>query len=316
MKDKKVIFMGTPEFAVPILEALVENTNVVLVVTQPDKEVGRKKELKYTPIKEVAIKNNIEVFQPIKIRNDYEYILDKNPDIIITCAYGQIIPKELLETPKYKAINVHASLLPKLRGGAPIHHAIIDGYKETGITIMYMNEKMDEGNIISQESVVIEDTDNVGTLHDKLSLMGRDLLIKTLPSIFNESNESIPQNNEEATYGYNIKREEELINFNNSSNEVFNQIRGLYPFPTGYAVLDNENIKILESHIGTSSKGIPGEIINISKQGIGVMCKDKEIIITKVKPEGKKEMNSIDFINGHKGLVGRVFNDEKSTGEN
>ena len=316
MKDKKVIFMGTPEFAVPILEALVENTNVVLVVTQPDKEVGRKKELKYTPIKEVAIKNNIEVFQPIKIRNDYEHILDKNPDIIITCAYGQIIPKELLETPKYKAINVHASLLPKLRGGAPIHHAIIDGYKETGITIMYMNEKMDEGNIISQESVVIEDTDNVGTLHDKLSLMGRDLLIKTLPSIFNESNESIPQNNEEATYGYNIKREEELINFNNSSNEVFNQIRGLYPFPTGYAVLDNENIKILESHIGTSSKGIPGEIINISKQGIGVMCKDKEIIITKVKPEGKKEMNSIDFINGHKGLVGRVFNDEKSTGEN
>ena len=311
MNNKKVVFMGTPEFAVPILEALVKNTNVVLVVTQPDKEVGRKKELKYSPIKEVAIKNNIEVFQPIKIRNDYEYILDKNPDIIITCAYGQIIPGELLNTPKYKAINVHASLLPKLRGGAPIHHAIIDGYKETGITIMYMNEKMDEGNIISQEKITIEDNDNVGTLHDKLSLIGRDLLIKTLPSIFNEANDSIPQDNEEATYGYNIKREEELINFNNDSRTVFNQIRGLYPFPTGYAILNGESIKILESHIGNNSKGMPGEIINVSKQGISVMCKDKEIIITKLKPEGKKEMNAIDFINGHKDLAGKVFNNER-----
>ena len=311
MNNKKVVFMGTPEFAVPILEALVENTNVVLVVTQPDKEVGRKKELRPTPIKEAAVKNNIEVFQPTRIRNDFEYILEKKPDIIITCAYGQIIPKELLDTPKYKAINVHASLLPKLRGGAPIHHAIIDGYKETGITIMYMNEKMDEGNIISQEKINIEDTDCVGTLHDKLSLIGRNLLIKTLPSIFDETNDSIPQNNEEATYGYNIKREEELIDFNKESREVFNQIRGLYPFPTGYAILDGESIKILESYIGNTSKGKSGEIINVYKNGIGVMCKDKEIVITKLKPEGKKEMNASDFINGHKDLIGRVFNNER-----
>ena len=145
MKDKKVIFMGTPDFAVPILEMLIENTKVVLVVTQPDKEVGRKKEIKYTPVKELAIKNNIEVFQPTKIKESYEYILTKKPDIIITCAYGQIIPNELIETPQYKAINVHASLLPKLRGGAPIHHAIIDGYEKTGITIMYMSSKMGNG---------------------------------------------------------------------------------------------------------------------------------------------------------------------------
>ena len=311
MNNKKAVFMGTPEFAVPILEALVKNTNVILVVTQPDKEVGRKKELKYSPIKEIALKNNIEVFQPVKIRNDFEYILSKKPDIIITCAYGQIIPSELLNTPKYKAINVHASLLPKLRGGAPIHHAIIDGYKETGITIMYMNEKMDEGNIISQEKITIEENDNVGTLHDKLSLIGRDLLIKTLPSIFDETNASIPQNNEEATYGYNIKREEELIDFNKTSREVFNQIRGLYPFPVGYATLEGESIKILESHIGNNNEGISGEIVNVSKQGIGVMCKDKEIFITLVKPEGKKEMTAIDFINGHKNLLGKVFNNER-----
>ena len=148
MKNKKVIFMGTPEFAVPILQMLIDNTDVLLVVTQPDKEVGRKKEKKFSPIKELALKNNIEVFQPIKIREDYEYILSKNPDIIITCAYGQIIPNALIETPEYSAINVHASLLPKLRGGAPIHHAIIDGYDKTGITIMYMSSKMDAGDII------------------------------------------------------------------------------------------------------------------------------------------------------------------------
>ncbi len=312
MKDKKVVFMGTPDFAVPILEALIENTNVILVVTQPDKEVGRKREIKFSPIKEIALKNNIEVFQPTKIKNEFNHVLELNPDIIITCAYGQIIPSELLFTPKYKAINVHASLLPKLRGGAPIHHAIIDGYDKTGITIMYMDERMDEGNIISQEEINIEDSDNVGTLHDKLSLLGRDLLIQTLPSIFEGINNSIPQNNEEATYGYNIKREEELIDFNKSSREVFNQIRGLYPFPCGYALLDGNNIKIIESHIGNSSKGTPGQIINVYKNGIGVMCKDKEIVITKLKPEGKKEMNATDFINGHKKeyLMGRVFNSE------
>lgn len=312
MKDKKAVFMGTPDFAVPILEALIENTNVILVVTQPDKEVGRKREIKFSPIKEIALKNNIEVFQPTKIKNEFNHVLELNPDIIITCAYGQIIPSELLFTPKYKAINVHASLLPKLRGGAPIHHAIIDGYDKTGITIMYMDERMDEGNIISQEEINIEDSDNVGTLHDKLSLLGRDLLIQTLPSIFEGINNSIPQNNEEATYGYNIKREEELIDFNKSSREVFNQIRGLYPFPCGYALLDGNNIKIIESHIGNSSKGTPGQIINVYKNGIGVMCKDKEIVITKLKPEGKKEMNATDFINGHKKeyLMGRVFNSE------
>ena len=182
---------------------------------------------------------------------------------------------------------------------------------ETGITIMYMDEHMDEGNIISQEEINIEKTDNVGPLHDKLSIMGRDLLIKTLPSIFDKTNENIPQNNEEATYGYNIKREEELIDFNKSSKEVFNQIRGLYPFPTGYATLDGINIKILSSYIGNNSKGLPGEIINIYKNGIGIMCKDKEVVITKIKPEGKKERTVADFINGHnkEELMGKVFNE-------
>ncbi len=308
-KDIKVVFMGTPEFAVPILKSLIENFNVILVVTQPDKEIGRKRELSFSPIKKVALEHSIEVFQPIKIREDFDRVLEASPDIVITCAYGQIIPKVLLEFPKYKCINVHASLLPKLRGGAPIHHAIIDGYDKTGITIMYMNEKMDEGDIITQRQISIGEKDNVGILHDKLRLLGESLLLETLPIIFENEANRIPQNHKEATYAYNIKREDELLDFSKTSKEIYNKIRGLYPFPISYAVLEGEIIKIIESQIGTESSGIPGEIINLYKEGIGVKCKDKEIIIKKLKPEGKNIMNAQEFINGRKNLKGKIFNE-------
>ena len=300
MKNKKVIFMGTPEFAVPILQMLIENTEVLLVVTQPDKEVGRKKEKKFSPIKELAIKNNIETFQPIKIKEDYKYILEKNPDIIITCAYGQIIPNELIETPKYGAINVHASLLPKLRGGAPIHHAIIDGYKKTGITIMYMSSKMDAGDIISQKETIINEKENVGTLHDKLSKIGTELLKETLPLIFEQKNERIKQNEEEVTFGYNITREEEKIDFNKTAEQVYNQIRGLNPFPLAYAILNEEETKIIEANINERTIGKVGEITEITKNSIIVKCKDKSIEITKIKPFGKRIMEVKDYLNGIK----------------
>lgn len=298
MKNKKVVFMGTPLFSVPVLEMLIENTNVVLVVTQPDSFVGRKKELKYPPVKECAIKNNIPVFQPTKIRNEYEEILKHNPDIIITCAYGQIIPSILLDTPKYKAVNVHASLLPKLRGGSPLHKCIIDGYSETGVTIMYMAPGMDDGDIITQKKINIEDSDNVGTIHDKLSVMGRDLLLLTLPSIFDGTCNRTKQNESEVTFAYNIKREEEKLDFNKTAREVFNQIRGMYPFPIAYTTLNDEIIKICESKIGDKTTGKISEIIALYDNGIGVKCSDKEIIITKLKPSGKKEMQAKDFING------------------
>ena len=298
MKDKKVVFMGTPLFSVPVLEMLIENTNVVLVVTQPDSFVGRKKELKYPPVKECAIKHNIPVFQPTKIRNEYEEILKYNPDVIITCAYGQIIPSILLDTPKYKAVNVHASLLPKLRGGSPLHKCIIDGYSETGVTIMYMAPGMDDGDIITQEKINIEDSDNVGTIHDKLSVMGRDLLLLTLPSLFDGTCSRTKQDESEVTFAYNIKREEEKIDFNKTAREVFNQIRGMYPFPVAYTTLNDEIIKICESKIGDKTTGEIGEIIALYDNGIGVKCNDKEIIINKLKPSGKKEMQAKDFING------------------
>ena len=307
MKDKRVVFMGTPEFSVNVLNMLIKETNVVLVVTQPDSYVGRHHELKPSPVKEVALKNNIEVFTPEKIRKDYERILEVKPDIIITCAYGQIIPSILLDTPEYKAINVHASLLPKLRGGSPLHRAIINGYDKTGITIMYMAPGMDDGDIIKQESIDITDEDNVGTIHDKLSILGRDLLLETLPSIFNKTNDRIHQDESEVTFAYNIKHEEEKLDFNKTAREVFNHIRGMYPFPVSFTTLDGEVIKVCESKIGENVKGENGTITNLYKNGIGVKCSDKEIIITRLKPNGKKEMNASDFINGRRkdNLIGK-----------
>ena len=306
----KVIFMGTPDFAVPVLEGLIENYEVILVVSQPDKRVGRKQELKNTPIKEVALKHNIPVFQPIKIREDYEEIIKLNPDIIVTCAYGQIIPKVILDCPRLGCINVHASLLPKLRGGAPIHKALIDGYKTTGITIMYMDVKMDDGDIISQREIEITDSDNLESLHDKLSVMGKELLLDTLPSIIDGSNDRIKQNEEEVTFAYNIKREEEHIDFNKSSREVFNLIRGLSPVPGANAILFDDEMKIYDSVINDKEyKGSCGEIVDITKQGIVVKTNDGSITITKIKPFGKKLMDAVSYVNGtgKDKLLGRVF---------
>lgn len=302
--------MGTPDFAVPILEGLIENCNVIGVVSQPDKKVGRHQVLVNTPIKEVALKYNIPVFQPEKIRNEYENILDLNPDIIVTCAYGQIIPKEILEAPKFGCINVHASLLPKLRGGAPIHKSIIEGHEKTGITIMYMDVKMDSGDIISQSETKISDTDNLESLHDRLSIMGKELLLKTLPSIIDGTNSRTKQKESEVTFGFNIKREEEHIDFSKTSREVFNLIRGLSPVPGANALLDGKEMKIYDSVIGDSmNKGKCGEIINIYKNGIGVSTKDGEIILTSIKPFGKKRMDAASYLNGinKNNLIGKVF---------
>ena len=295
----KIVYMGTPEFAVNPLKKLDENYDVIMVVTQPDKEVGRKKEIRYSEVKKYALDHDIEVFQPEKIRTDYQRIIDANPDIIITCAYGQIIPKELLEYPKYKCINIHASLLPKLRGGAPIHWSIINGDSKTGITIMYMNEKMDEGDILYQEEVEILDTDNVETLHDKLSDLGSKMIIDFIPKLETGDFTPVKQNSEEATYGYNVTREDEHIDFNKTSREIFNQIRGLNPWPVAYTTLDGKVFKVYSSKISNSKvTGSVGEITNIYSDGIGVKTNDGEIIITEIKEEGKNRILVKDYLNG------------------
>lgn len=293
----KVIFMGTPEFAVPILEKLIELTDVVLVVTQPDKEVGRKKELKFSPIKELALKKHIEVFQPVSLKKEMDKILQTKVDLIVTCAYGQILPSEVLNHPKVASINVHASLLPSLRGGAPIHHAIIDGYTKTGITIMYMDEGMDSGDIIAQEETDILDTDTVGSLHDRLSKIGPGLLEKTLPSILDNTCLRIKQDISKVTFAKTIKREDEKIDFNRCGKDIINQIRGLNPFPLSYIILNGEECKVYEANFVEKENTKPYELF-IDKKHFAISCLDGVIYLTKIKPFGKKMMNITDYLNG------------------
>ena len=306
----KIVFMGTPDFAVNVLQGLIDNYDVVGVVSQPDKRIGRHQVLTNTPVKELALKYDIPVFQPIRIREDYEDILNLNPDLIVTCAYGQIIPKAILDYPRLGCINVHASLLPKLRGGAPIHKAIIDDYGTTGVTIMYMDVKMDSGDIISQREVKILDSDNLESLHDKLSEVGTSLLLDTLPSIIDGSNSRTKQNEDEVTYAYNIKREEEHIDFSKTSREVFNLIRGLCPVPSSNAIIDEKEMKIYKSTISSKNyNGEYGEIVDITKEGIVVKTGDAAIILTEVKPFGKKKMDANSYVNGigKNNLIGKVF---------
>ena len=311
-KEVKIVFMGTPDFSVPILEALIDNYVVRAIVTQPDKEVGRDKILKPTPVKEVGIKHTILVLQPARIREEYDEILALDPDLIVTCAYGQILPKEILNYPRLGCINVHASLLPKLRGGAPIHRAIINGFSKTGVTIMYMNEGMDKGDIISSREIPIEDNDTAETLHDKLSILGRDLLMDTLPSILDGTNTRTKQNEIDATYGFNITREDEKISFDKTTKQIYNQIRGLNSWPGAYTTYDGKIFKVWASRMGNTfdPSKTNGEITNIYDDGFGVKTSNGEIVFTIVQPEGKKKMDAISFINGeqNKGsIIGKIL---------
>ncbi|MBQ9071649.1 MAG: methionyl-tRNA formyltransferase [Bacilli bacterium] len=301
--------MGTPDFSVPVLDALIKNYKVKAVVTQPDKQVGRSGKIVKPPVKILAEENNLLVIQLNSIKEQYQEIIDLDPDLIVTCAYGQILPVELLDYPRYGCINVHASLLPKLRGGAPIHRSIINGYKKTGITIMYMAPGMDDGDIISQREVEITDMDTASTLHDKLSKLGSELLIDTLPSIIDGTNERTPQNPNEVTYAPIIKPIDEKIDFSKTSLQVYNQIRGLNSFPGAYLMLDGKRVKVWESIIGNEyfSNNINGEIVKIYKEGIGVKTSNGVIILTVIQPEGKGKMNARDYLNGIKeNIIGKI----------
>lgn len=298
----KIIFMGTPEFSVPVLEGLIQNYGVMAIITQPDRPVGRGGKVAISPVKNVALNHSILCLQPLKIKELVDEIRSLDPDLIVTCAYGQILPLDLLEIPKLGCINVHASLLPKLRGGAPIHHAIMDGYNKTGVTIMYMARGMDSGDIISQKEVMIEDSDTASTLHDKLKVIGRDLLLETMPSILNRTNSRTPQDESKVTYAYNISREDEKINFDDTAKNIYNKIRGLNSWPGAYCQLDGKILKVFEGYVtdNTFSSKKNGEITGIYKDGFGVKVSDGEIVFKKIQPAGKKVMNVSDFVNGYK----------------
>ncbi|UTE71139.1 methionyl-tRNA formyltransferase [Rossellomorea marisflavi] len=313
----KVIFMGTPDFSVPVLKALIENEyEVVAVVTQPDRPVGRKRILTPPPVKVEAQKHGISIFQPEKIKNsdELEEVLALEPDLIVTAAFGQILPKRLLDAPKHGCINVHASLLPELRGGAPIHYSILQGKSSTGITIMYMVEKLDAGDIISQVEVEIEETDHVGTLHDKLSEAGSALLIETLPKLLDGSVSPVKQDEEQATFAWNIKREQEKIDWTKSGKEVYNHIRGLHPWPVAYTTLAGAVMKIWWGEkVKGHGSSVPGEVLAIEEDGFIVSTgDDTSIKVTDLQPSGKKRMSAKDYLRGAGShlTVGNRFGEE------
>lgn len=293
----KVCFMGSMKFAVPILEGLNKKYDVELVITQPDKPVGRKKILTPTAVKAKAIELGLEVFQPINIKKDFKRITDLELDYIIVAAYGQMIPEVVLSHAKTRAINVHASLLPKYRGGSPMHRAIQYGDKEAGVSIMYMAMKMDSGDVLSQESILIEDNDNVGTIEEKLGVLGRDTLLQTLKNIKN----IVPQKQDisKVTFAYNIKPEEERIDFSKTAKEVYNHVRGFNPWPLTYCMIDGLKIKLFEVEFSEENLSEHvGEVVRVNKSAVYVQTKDGLISLKDIQLQGKKRMLIRDFMNG------------------
>ena len=303
MKDARILFMGTPDFAVASLEALVAGGyNIVAVVTQPDRPVGRKQVLTAPPVKEAALRHGLPVLQPerIKAQEALDEVLGIEPDLIVTAAYGQILPKRLLDAPRFGCINVHASLLPKYRGGAPIHKSIVDGEKETGVTIMYMVEALDAGDMLSKVAVPIAPRDTVGTMHDKLAEAGSKLLLDTLPELLAGKLAATPQNHEEATFAPNIKREDERVHWAKPAVQIYNQVRGLNPWPVAFTTYDGKVWKLWWTEIvhNEGTHGEPGTIVAREPDGLIVACGTGAIKITELQPEGKKRMSMRDFLQG------------------
>lgn len=299
----KIVFMGTPDFSVPVLQQILKDGyEVIGVVTQPDRPVGRKKTLTPPSVKVEAEKHNIPVYQPEKIRQSEELaaIINLQPDLIVTAAFGQILPKELLEAPKFGCINVHASLLPELRGGAPIHYSIIQGKEKTGITIMYMAEKLDAGDILTQVEVPIEEEDTVGTLHDKLSEAGSKLLSETLPKLLSGSITPIPQDDTLATFASNIKRADELIDWSLTGEEIYNKVRGMNPWPVAFTTYKKEVMKIWSvQKVAKENPDVPGAILAIEEDGFIIGTGNSTAIkVTELQPAGKKKMTAEVYLRG------------------
>lgn len=308
----KAIFMGTPDFAVPALEQMINNNDidVCLVVTKEDKPKGRGKKVSFTEIKEVAIKHDIEVFNPKRIKDseNIEYLRSFNPDVIVVVAYGQILSNEILDIPKYGCINIHGSILPKYRGPAPIHRAIINGDSEVGVTIMYMNEGLDTGDIINTASINISDDETTGQAYDKLKNLGADLLIKTLKDFENGIFNREKQDDSQSCYAPLIIKTECQINFDDKANNVKNFIRGLYPFPKAFTYLDDVLYKIGEvAVINGYESDVPGKILEVTKDSIIVSCKESAINIKKIQKQGSKQLETSEFLKGNKLEVGQIF---------
>jgi methionyl-tRNA formyltransferase len=314
----RAVFMGTPDFAVPSLRALLESgAQVVGVVTQPDRPVGRKRVLTPTPVKVEAEKHGIPVLQPERLRRAEAVaeLAALQPDLIVTAAYGQILPKSVLELPRLGCINIHASLLPKYRGGAPIHHAVMNGDQVTGVTIMYMAEGLDTGDMISRVEVPIEDTDTAGSMFDKLSVAGAELFKRTLPDLLAGRVQAVPQNDAQAVYSPNISREQELIDWSRPAAAVWNQVRGLNPRPGAYTLWNGEVLKVWScakpveldgSAVGQGAPA-PGTVVAVGDGAIRVATGMGLLAITELQPAGKKAMDAGQFVRSGQLAVGTVL---------
>ena len=297
----KTLFMGTPDFALDTLKYLYENTELLAVFTKVDKVNGRGNKITFSPVKQFALDNGIDIVQPKSLRVDetYNLIKEYNPDLIVVVAYGMIIPKNIIDIPKYGIINVHSSLLPKYRGAAPIHAAIINGDDKTGVSIMYISEGLDEGDVILTKETPIYLEDNLGSLHDRLKVLGAEGVKETIKLM--ETNKVIrhPQDNNLATFVKPIKKEETKIDFNDKSINIFNKIRGMNPFPVAYTTLNDKVLKFYDSmYVEYIGDEIPGTVIYLGKEGIKVKTGDGAIFIKELKLEGKKKQKATDFING------------------
>ena len=295
-----IIFMGTPDFSATVLKGLLESKQyeILAVVTQPDRAVGRKKEIRMTPVKELALDYGLPIYQPEKLSKSAELdsLMNLNADGIVTAAFGQFLPSKLLDSVNF-AVNVHASLLPKYRGGAPIHYAIINGDKEAGVTIMEMVKEMDAGDMIARRAIPIEETDNVGTMFEKLALVGRDLLLESLPSYLAGDLKPVPQDKNQVTFSPNISPEEERIDWTKTNRQLFNQIRGMYPWPVAHTLLNGDRFKIYEA-TPVEGAGQSGEILAIGKKELIVAAGEGALSLKTVQPAGKPKMTIIDFLNG------------------
>lgn len=308
----KIVFMGTPDFARSILEHLLAGgENIVGVLTQPDKPVGRKKTLTPPPVKELALARGIPVYQPERLKDGAfaDTLAELDPDLIIVVAYGRILPNYILDYPKYGCVNIHASILPRWRGAAPIQRAIMAGDTLSGVTVQYMAEGIDTGDVIATvETPITEDTD-YGMLHDQLAVAGCEAISQTLRDIRGGTVVRKPQDESLANYAAKIENADCLLDFAASAAEVHNRIRGLSPIPLAIAAMpDGRKLKIAAAKRTTeSSSAAPGTVIAMDKNGIRVACGDGVLCITEVQPEGKKRMRAADFINGRSIAVGDVL---------
>lgn len=311
----KVIFMGTPDFSVPCLEMLIkEGYEVPLVVTQPDRQRGRGHKVSFSPVKELALSYDIPVFQPESLKNNElsGYLDEIKPDVIVVVAYGKLLPEYILNYPEYGCINVHASLLPKLRGAAPIQWSVINGDTHTGVTTMLMDKGMDTGDILYKSQIEIEENDTAGSLFDKLKVLGASLLKTTLIKVKDKKAVRIKQNEEEATYAPMILKKDALIDFSKTPEEIINKLRGLNPAPVAYTYLDGKKIKIYEGFLGEETDDTDfGKIWGYFEgKGLGIVCKGKILYIKELHAENSRKMTVSEYMLGHKIEPGDYFKNE------